>query len=226
MTVQTAISINEAATRGGLRLYQGQGPNSYRVRICMAEKAVALPMVEVKFESGDHRKPEFLKLNSLGQIPVLVLDDGTVITESVAICRYLEELHPEPTLFGTGAVERAIVEMWTRRVEFEIFGTIGNVAFHSDPFFAHKLTQFPAFAETERDHLPRKWAWLDREMGDGRPFLAGENFSIADITGGVAAWIAGLFGMDVPENLTNVQRWLERVHSRPSWKAGEAVPSA
>ena len=156
-----------------------------------------------------------------------MLDDGTVITESVAICRYLEELHPEPPLFGTGAVERAKVEMWNRRVEFEIFGTIGNVAFHSDPFFAHRLTQFPAFAETERDHLPRKWAWLDREIADGRPFLAGENFSIADITGAVAAWVAGLLRHGCPgEPEPTSSAGSRRVHGRPSWKTAEAVPSA
>ena len=92
--------------------------------------------------------------------------------------------------------------MWNRRVEFEIFGTIGNVAFHSVPFFAHKLTQFPAFAETEREHLPRKWAWLDREMADGRPFLAGESFSIVDITGSVAAWVGASSGWMSRPNLT------------------------
>lgn len=213
------------APRHGLRLYQGQGPNSYRVRIFMAEKGITLPMIDVRFESADHRKPDFLKVNSLGQIPVLTFEDGTVITESVAICRYLEELHPEPPLFGVGAVERAKVEMWNRRVEIEIFGTIGNVAFHSDPFFAHKLTQFPAFAETERHHLPRKWAWLDSEIADGRPFLAGDRFSVADIAGAIAAWVAGIFGMDVPTELGHVQRWLERVRARPSWKAGEYRPS-
>jgi glutathione S-transferase len=167
----------------------------------------------------EHRTPEFLKLNSLGQIPVLVIGDGTVITESVAICRYLEELYPSPALFGTGAVERAKVEMWNRRIEIEIFGTIGNVALHSDAFFKDRLVQFPAFAETQRKAVPKKWAWLDREIADGRPFLAGDNFSVADITGGVASWLGGVFGMETPAELPNVRRWNERVKARPSWNA-------
>jgi glutathione S-transferase len=202
-----------------MRLYQGDGPNSYRVRIFMAEKDVDIPMVPVSFEKMEHRTPEFLKLNSLGQIPVLVLDDGTIITESVAICRYLEELHPSPALFGTGAVERAKVEMWNRRVEIEVFGTIGDVALHSEPFFKDRLVQFPAFAETQRKAVPKKWAWLDRELADGRPFLAGENFSVADITGGVAAWLGGVFGMEMPTELPHVRRWSERVKARPSWNS-------
>jgi glutathione S-transferase len=202
-----------------MRLYQGDGPNSYRVRIFMAEKGVDVPMVPISFKKMEHRTPEFLKLNSLGQIPVLVLGDGTVITESVAICRYLEELHPSPALFGTGAVERAKVEMWNRRVEIEIFGTIGDVALHSEPFFKDRLVQFPAFAETQRKAVPKKWAWLDRELADGRPFLAGENFSVADVTGGVASWLGGVFGMEMPAELPRVRRWSERVKARPSWNA-------
>lgn len=202
-----------------MKLYQGMGPNSYRVRIFMAEKGIEIPMVDVDFAKAEHRAPAFLALNSLGQIPVLELDDGTIITESVAICRYLEETQREPQLFGSDAVSRAKVEMWNRRAEIVIFGTIGNVALHSDALFKERLTQFPAFAETERQAVPKKWAWLDRELADGRPFLAGEAFSIADITAGVCAWLGDVFGMEVPGDLTHVPRWLERVRARPSFEA-------
>lgn len=202
-----------------MKLYQGIGPNSYRVRIFMAEKGISLPMVDVDFAKGEHRAPEFLAVNSLGQIPVLELDDGTIITESVAICRYLEETHPDPPLFGRDAVSRAKVEMWNRRAELVIFATVGNVALHSDAFFKHRLTQFPAFAETERAAVPRKWAWLDEELDDGRPYLAGDEFSIADITGGVTAWLCEAFGLEIPTSAKNVQRWLERVRARPSFEA-------
>src|SRR5262245_16186660 len=116
-----------------MKLYQGVGPNSFRVRIFVAEKGIDLPHVEVDLPMGEHRSREFRELNSLAQIPVLKLDEGTVITESVAICRYLEEVHPEPPLFGTNATDRAKTEMWNRRVEFEIFGTIGSVALHTEP---------------------------------------------------------------------------------------------
>ena len=109
--------------------------------------------------------------------------------------------------------------MWNRRVEFEVFGTIGNIAIHSDELFKDRLVQFPAFAETQRDAVPGKWAWLDRELSDGRAFLAGDHFSIADITGGVAAWLGGFFASEIPASLANVHRWLGRVHERPSWSA-------
>lgn len=202
-----------------MKLYQGMGPNSYRVRIFLAEKGVSLPMVDVDFGKGEHKVPEFLAVNSLGQIPVLELDDGTIITESVAICRYFEEIKPEHPLFGRDAVSCARVEMWNRRAELVILGTVGNVALHSDAFFAERLTQFPAFAETERVAVPKKWGWLDDELSDGRPFLAGEEFSIADITAGVTAWLCDVFGMDIPASAKNVQRWLERVRARPSFEA-------
>lgn len=202
-----------------MKLYQGMGPNSYRVRIFLKEKGIEVPMVEVDLMNSEHKAPEFLELNSLGQIPVLELDDGTVITESVAICRYFEEMYPEPPLFGADATSRAKVEMWNRRAEFELFGTIGNVALHSEAFFKDRLVQFPAFAETERQAVPGKWAWLDRELADGRPFLAGETFSVADITASVCGWLGEVFGMEIPAELKNVQRWNERVRGRPSWNA-------
>lgn len=202
-----------------MQLYQGVGPNSYRVRIFMAEKGIDVPRVEVDIFKGEHKAPDFLKLNSLGHIPVLALDDGTVITESVAICRYFEELHPDPALFGTGAPGRARVEMWNRRAEMEVLGTVGDVAFHSLEFFKDRVPQFPAFAEAQKLNVPKKWGWLDRELADGRPFLAGDEFSIADITAGVAAWLMEMFELQIPADALNVRRWLERVRARPSWNA-------
>jgi glutathione S-transferase len=203
----------------GMRLYCGIGPNSYRVRIFMAEKDIDVPRVEVDLTKGEHKAPEFLKLNSLGQVPVLVLDDGTVITESVAICRYLEELHPEPPLFGSDAVARATVEMWNRRIELEVFGTIGDFALHTLEFFKDRVPQFPAFGEAQRRNAPRKWMWLEREMADGRDFIAGDTFSVADITASVASWLGEAFKIERPASLPNVNRWLDRVHERPSWSA-------
>jgi len=202
-----------------VKLYQGDGPNSYRVRIFMAEKGIDLPLVKIDFGEMEHKSLEFLKLNSLGQIPVLELDDGTVITESIAICRFLEELHPEPPLFGSDPVSRGKVEMWNRRMEQEVFFTIGNVALHSDPFFKDRQTQVPAFAEAQRADVPGKWAWLDKEIADGRPFIAGDFFSTADIIGMVASWLGEFFGMGIPDGLDNVRRWDERMRVRPSWNA-------
>lgn len=202
-----------------MKLYCGIGPNSYRVRIFLSEKGIDVPRQEVDLLKGEHKSPEFLKLNSLGHIPVLALDDGTVITESMAICRYFEELHPEPALFGTDAVSRAKVEMWNRRAEMEVMGTVGDYAFHTQEFFKDRLPQYPAFGEARKLQAPRKWEWLDREMADGRPFLAGDFFSVADITGAVVAWLGEVFEIERPTSLKNVNRWLERVRSRPRWLA-------
>jgi glutathione S-transferase len=203
----------------GVKLYWGIGPNSYRVRIFMAEKGIDLPREEVDITKDEHKTPEFRAMNSLAQIPVLRLADSSVITESVAICRYLEEIVPDPPLFGGDAVSRGKVEMWNRRVEFEIFGTIGNVALHTDEMFKDRIVQFPAFAETQQLAVPAKWAWLDREMADGRPYVAGEEFSVADITAGVAGWLGDFFGMEIPAHLANVHRWNDRMRARPSWEA-------
>lgn len=202
-----------------MKLYQGDGPNSYRVRIFMAEKGIEVPMVRIDFAKSEHRSPQFLKLNSLGQIPVLELDDGTVITESIAICRYLENLHPEPPLFGHDPISRAKVEMWNRRMEQQIFATIGNVALHSDPFFKERHIQVPAFAEAQRGEVPGKWQWLDSELDDGRPFIAGDFFSTADIIGMVASWLGDVFGMPIPDGVENVRRWDKAMRARPSWQA-------
>jgi glutathione S-transferase len=122
-------------------------------------------------------------------------------------------------LFGVDPVGQATVEMWNRRAEIELFGTVGSIALHTAPMFANRLTQFPAFAETQRKATPGKWAWLDRELSDGRPFLAGDAFSVADITAAVAAWLGEFFEAERPASLVHVGRWLERVQSRPSWNA-------
>ncbi len=203
----------------GLKLYQGVGPNSYRVRIFLAEKNMTVPLEHIDFAKGEHRSPAFLKLNSLGQIPVLVFDDGAVITESVAICRTLEALRPATPLFGTDSRTIGRIEMWNRRIEWEIFATIGSVPLHSDPFFKERVAQVPAFAETQRAAVPGKWAWLDSEMADGRPYVAGNQFSFADINGMVAAWLGDVFGMPIPNGLEHVGAWSERVRARPSWNA-------
>jgi glutathione S-transferase len=152
-------------------------------------------------------------------VPVLELDDGSVITETMAICRYIEDLHPEPSLFGTNPTDRARIEMWNGRMTFEIFGPIANVAQHSLPFFATRRVQVPAFAEAERQVVPRDWAWLDAELADGCAFLAGDSFSMADITGMAASMLGDYMDVAVPVELTNVRRWDERVKARPSRSA-------
>ncbi len=202
-----------------MKLYDAKAPNPRRVRIFIAEKGMDVPRDTLDLDSGQARTPGFLAKNSLGQVPVLELDDGTVITESVAICRYLDSLQPDPPLFGGTPKGEAQVEMWNRRMELEILNTIANVAQHSFPFFKDRVTQVPAFAAAQMALIPAKWAWLDSEMADGRPFIAGDSFSAADITGMVATKLSELLGSPIPDSLAHVARWDAEVRARPSWNA-------
>jgi glutathione S-transferase len=202
-----------------MKLYNAPAPNPRRVRIFLAEKHIDIPRVDLDLLAGENQTPEFRKLNSLGQVPVLELEDGGLITESMAICRYIEELHPDPSMFGTNPRDRARVEMWNGRMTNEIYLRIGNVAVNALPFFAPRRTQIPAFAEAERQAVPEKWAWLNGELADGRSFIAGDSFSIADITGMAASLLGEFLKIEIPGALTNVRRWDERVRARPSWSA-------
>jgi glutathione S-transferase len=202
-----------------MKLYSASAPNPRRVRIFLAEKGLDVPRVDLDLQAGENRTSEFRRLNSLSQTPVLELDDGSVITESMAICRYIEELHPDPSLFGTGPRDRARIEMWNWRMTHEVFGPIGNVAQHSLPFFATRRVQILAFAEAERQAVPAKWAWLDGELADGRLFIAADSFSVADITGMAALLLGEFLKIEIPATLRNVRRWDERVRDRPSWSA-------
>jgi len=202
-----------------MKLYNAAAPSPRRVRIFLAEKGVEIPRMDLDLQNGESRTPEFLGMNSLGGTPVLELDDGTILTESVAICRYLESLHPETPLMGANALEAAKIEMWDRRMEIEIFATLGSIAQHSFEFFADKLEQIPAFAEAQKRMATKKWQWLDAELADGRPFVAGDRFSFADITGMAALMIGDFVGVEIPGDLAHVNRWTDSVRSRDSWDA-------
>ena len=203
-----------------MKLYDFPGaPNPRRVKIFLAEKGIDVEIVHCDMTKGEHKTPAFLKKNPSGKIPVLELDDGTVITESQAICRYLEALHPEPSLFGRDPLQRAEIEMWDRRMELVIMNPLGQIARHSFAFFADKLTQVPAFAEAQRADVAGNLAWLDEELSDGRPFIAGDRFSVADITGMTALMIADFVQVAIPAALPHLSRWNEAIRARPSWAA-------
>ncbi|WP_028793684.1 glutathione S-transferase family protein [Thalassobaculum salexigens] len=193
-------------------------PNALRTLVFLAEKGIEVPIEPVDLMAAETRTPAFLKKNSLGEIPVLELDDGTLIAESVAICRYFEAAHPEPSLMGATPVESAQVEMWSRRMEQQILGPIAQVGLHTHEFFAEKVEQVPAYAETQVRLMAKKWAWLDAELSDGRTFVCNDRFSIADITGMAALHICDFFGHPVPEGVPNVKRWETAMRARPSWK--------
>ena len=168
---------------------------------------------------NEHRAKPYLDKTGVPQVPALELADGTVLTEVPAICRYLEALHPEPPLFGRDPVEQAVIEMWNRRFELEIMNPIGQIARHSFEFFKDRVEQIPAYAESQRRLAAKRLAWLDGELADGRPFLAGESFSVADITGMAASMLADFVKFEISETLTHMRRWDDRLRSRPSWDA-------
>ena len=138
-------------------------PNPRRVRVFLAEKGISVPFEEVDIFKGINRQPEFLKKNSLGGIPVLELDDGRYLAESVAICRYFELLHPEPALFGKGAFEQANVEMWNRRIELAVLVPVGMVWGHSHELTRARIKQIPEMGEQSRKVVEQRYQWLDRE---------------------------------------------------------------
>lgn len=202
-----------------MKLYNGNAANPRRVRIFLAEKGIQADRIDLDLPAGETRTPDFLKTNSLGHVPALELDDGTVITESNAICRYFEEIRPDPALFGTDARQKALIEMWNRRLEIELLMTLGAIAQHTFSFFSTRLRQVPAYADAQRETVVEKWIWLDGELSDGRPYAAGEAFSVADVTGMTALHLSEVVDARCPADLLHVTAWAARLRARPSWSA-------
>jgi glutathione S-transferase len=193
-------------------------PSPRRVRIFLAEKGIEVPLVQVDIMKNLNRTPEFYKKNPSGSIPVLELDDGSCIAESVAICRYFEELQPEPALFGVGARERAIVEMWNRRIELEIFAPVGHVWSHLSEIAKGRGGRIPEFGEIQKRAAIDRIAWLNEEL-ENREFVTGDRFSIADITTLCMIDFARTVDIPIQPDQTNLARWYRAVSSRPSAKA-------
>jgi glutathione S-transferase len=203
-----------------MKLYNSNlAPNPRRVRIFLAEKGVAIPMVDVDLARLEQKSEAFSALNPFQAIPALELDDGTVIAESLAICRYFEELQPEPPLFGVGAVERAMVEMWQRRLELYLLFPVAQAFRHSHPAMkAMETPQIAQWAEVNRERALSAMARFDEALRE-RPFIAGERFSVADITGLVALDFTRPARIAIPDELTHLRRWREALAARPSAKA-------
>ena len=203
-----------------MKLYDaGRAPNPRRVRVFLAEKGVTVPVVSIDLARLEHKAPAYVAVNPLQRTPALELDDGTVISESIAICRYFEELHAEPPLFGTGALERARVEMWQRRLEFGLLGTVAAVFRHLHPAMAEmEVPQVAAWGETNKPRVIEFLRFLDGELADRR-FIAGDRFSIADITGLVGLDFMKPAKLSLPDELANVRRWHAELAARPSAQA-------
>lgn len=193
-------------------------PNPRRVRVFLAEKGIQIPYEQVDFSINANRAPSFLQKNPFGLVPVLELDDGTCISESVAICRYFEDTHPDPPLMGVDARDRAIVEMWNRRMELELFRHVGDVFQNSVEFFKTRVNQIPAVAEEARRLAHERLAWLEESLAD-RPFIAGDRFTIADITALISIDLGTPSVFQITPEQKNLTRWHAAVSGRPSVKA-------
>ncbi|MBW2716341.1 MAG: glutathione S-transferase family protein [Deltaproteobacteria bacterium] len=202
-----------------MKLYNSPlAPNPRRVRIFLAEKGIEVPTVDIDIAKAENREPPFLALNPLGGVPILELDDGTVIAESTAICRYFEETQPEPRLMGTDEKDRAIVEMWLRRVEFEVAFPIFMTFRNTHEFFKDRITQVPEWGAACKKRAIKQLAWLDGEMAD-RPFVAGDRYTIADIALLVGIDFGRVSAIGIEPEHKNLTRWYGDVSSRPSAKA-------
>lgn len=203
-----------------MKLYgeDNPAPNPRRVRIFLAEKGLTLEHERVPLRELAHKDSAFLEKNSLGQVPVLELDDGSFLSESVSICRYLEGLNPQPPLFGVTPKEQATIDMWIRRIELQLMLPIAHIWRHTHPLTAALLTQYTDFGESNRPHVERTYRWLDGELA-GRVFIAGDAYSMADIVAVTTIQFGQFIGVPVPDDCGHVQAWLDRIAERPSTAA-------
>jgi len=204
-----------------MKLYDSRrAPNPRRVRWLMAEKAIAdIEIADVDLFAGEHKTAEYLQRAGMPNVPALTLDDGTTITESIAICRYLEALHPEPNLFGRDAKEAAVIEMWLRRAEMMGATPLMMAVRHGHPALAALETQNPEIAASSRRSAERALALFERRLGES-PWIAADRVTMADGVLFIGLDFARMVRFQLPEEMTNLARWLAAIRERPSATAG------
>jgi glutathione S-transferase len=208
-----------------MKLYDSRrAPNPRRVRWLMAEKGISegdfgIEVIDVDLFGGQHKTPEYLARAGVANVPALTLDDGTTITESLGICRYLESLHPEPNLFGRDAKETAVIEMWTRRAELMAAMPLMLAVRHGHPALAALETQVPAVGESNRAAAERSLMLFDRRLAESE-WLGGDRVTIADGVLFIGMDFARMVRFQVPEELGNLTRWVGAMRERESARAG------
>ena len=204
-----------------MKLYDSRrAPNPRRVRWLLAEKGIEdLDIVQVDLMAGAHKTPEYRAEVGVSNVPALILDDGTALTESLAICRYLESIYPEPNLFGVDARETAIIEMWTRRAELMAAIPLMQAVRHGHPALAVLETQVPEVAASNRQTAERSLALFDRRLADSE-WIAADRVTIADGVLFSGLEFARMVRFTVPAAMPHVARWLEAMRARPSAAAG------
>jgi len=202
-----------------MKLYDSaMAPNPRRVRIFLAEKGIEVPTVQVDIGTAENRKPEYLAKNPMGGVPILELDDGRFLAETVAICRYFEAQQPEPPLMGIDGTDAAFVEMWNRRMELEVAVPAMQSFRNTHDFFKGRIPQVPEYGAVCKQSVLKRLEWLDTELSD-RAFVAGDRYTIADITALVGIDFGRVTDIRIAPELKNLQRWYDAVSSRPSAKA-------
>ena len=202
-----------------LLYHDPRAPNPRRVRIFLAEKSVAYDTIEVLIATDQHHTVEYRRKHPLSLLPVLELEDGRIIRESMAICRYLEETHPDPNLFGVDPWERAQVEQWNRHAELELLIPIQNIFRNTNAFWQGKIKQAPEFAAIMTELVGARLDWLENELGQ-RAYMAGDRFTVADITALCAIDFGKVAKVRLqPEKHPSLIAWHARCSERPSTKA-------
>ena len=207
-----------------MKLYDFKmAPNPQRVNMFLIEKGIEVPTVEINTRERAQFQESYLAINRISQVPTLELDDGTCIAESMAICRYFEGMQPDPPLFGNNVKEKALVEMWSRRAEFMGYLPAADMLRNSSPVFKDRglpgvpggVPQIDKLIERGRNSMNRFFAHFDERLGEV-PFVAGDHFSVADITTFVTTRFASRVEVSPPASCANIARWLSEIESRPS----------
>ena len=199
-----------------VRLFeQPRAPNPRRVNVFLAEKGVEIERVNVDLMAGEHKRPDYLARVGAPQVPALELDDGTILTESVAICRYFEALRPEPNMMGREVMEQITIEKWQRLVEFRLFATVAICFRHTNPHLAVLEDQCADWGEVNRGRIDGRLGEIDRRL-EGRDWIAADRLTIADITALVAVQFLRIIKHPIPEDQTSLLGWVERLSARPS----------
>ncbi len=203
-----------------MKLYSNSfAPSPRRVRMFAAEKGLALDLINLDFATNQHRQAEFLAINPVGDVPVLVLEDGTALAESLAICRYLEELHPSPPLFGTSPLGRARINECVDHLMFRLYVPATQAFKHTHAYWASRLTQVLPYGDVARALLREEFARLETWLSDGRGFLVDDAFSMADIVAYTSVEFAKVGGVRVTADEPHLQAYMARLATRPSAKA-------
>lgn len=216
--VTTLATYGMDLARVKMKIYETKtAPNPRRVRMFLAEKGIDVDYVQVDIQKGENLTAEMRAKNPLGKIPILELEDGTCIAETDAICTYFEALHPEPSLMGTTPIEKATISMWQRQVEFA-YDAIGMCFQHTTGYFKDRMVPVPEYGKEAGINAAKYLNILERRL-EVKPFIAGDNFSIADITALCAIDFARVVNIRVGDKHENLKRWYDSVSNRASAKA-------